>query len=226
MMGGQIGVSHGQHEGCSFAFFVRARKIPEEETALPSARDKIDAAVNYDPMIVSVEPILEPNSGPTTYADRNPQPSSKQSQVLVVEDNLINQRVLCTQLRNRGFSVVAANNGDEALKALRIAASSIDIAESKYFNIVLCDIEMPIMGGIECVREIRRREALGELPGHIPVIAVTANARNEHVKTAMQAGMSDVTTKPYRMEALISQIKRFTSDIASLEPNQNTSAPL
>jgi CheY-like chemotaxis protein len=225
MMGGQIGVSHSQSEGCSFAFFVKTRKVPMKETEVPSNRDEIDAAVNFDPMIISVVPIPDPKSDPTTHPDDNSPPASGRSRVLVVEDNLINQRVLCTQLRNRGYSVVAANNGEEALAALRNATSSADSLTADYFDIVLCDIEMPIMGGIDCVMEIRRLERSGELPGPTPVIAVTANARNEHVKTAIQAGMSDVTTKPYRMEELVSQIKRFTNLRNLPEVNGTASRP-
>jgi CheY-like chemotaxis protein len=209
MMGGQIGVSHGQKEGCSFAFFVKTRKVPKKEAEASTVENKIDTAVNFDPMIVAVEAISDPISSPMVVTSNNVQQLSDQALVLVVEDNLINQRVLCTQLRNRGYSVIAANNGEEALLALTEAARPSDHHATRYFDIVLCDIEMPIMGGIECVMEIRRLENQGDLPGYIPVIAVTANARNEHVKTALHAGMSDVTTKPYAMAELLAQIERF-----------------
>jgi CheY-like chemotaxis protein len=203
MMGGQIGVSHDQKEGCTFAFFVKTCKVPMNEVDLAINRGEIASTVSLDPSIASVESIPH-----ETIPDGSSTPRRDQSKILVVEDNVINQRVLCKQLRNHGFSVVAANNGEEALAALKAAAWS----PAKYFDIVLCDIEMPIMGGIECITEIRRLEALKRLPGPIPAIAVTANARNEHVKSALQAGMTDVTTKPYRMNELISQIERYILD--------------
>lgn len=105
--------------------------------------------------------------------------------MLVVEDNIVNQKVLCKQLRNRGFDVEASNHGLEALMALEAANTSNKL----YFDVVLCDIEMPIMDGIECVREIRKREDDGLLPGHIPIIGVTANVRSKQVDAAIESGM-------------------------------------
>merc|ERR1711977_247098 len=107
--------------------------------------------------------------------------------------NLINQKVVCKQLRNRGYEVYAANPDQE------------------YFAIILCDIEMPVMDGISCTQELRRLEKEHVLPGHIPMIAVTANARSTHVERAMQAGMDDVTTKPYRMDELVAQMEQVMS---------------
>jgi CheY-like chemotaxis protein len=219
MMGGQIGVSHNQEEGCSFAFFVKTRKVPKEEAEALSVESKLGGAVNFDPRIVDVERIPDPIPGPIPVANNNSQPLPGQLSVLVVEDNLINQRVLCAQLRNRGYSVVAANNGEEALTVLARVAHPSDHQAIRYFDIVLCDIEMPIIGGIECVKEIRRLEKQGDLPGHVPVIAVTANARSEHIKTALQAGMSDVTTKPYAMTELIAQIERFVGHRTTSDDN-------
>ena len=120
---------------------------------------------------------------PKTTAPAQPQVSA--TKVLVVEDNLINQKVVCKQLRNRGYEVHAANHGGEALAALKTAAAP----GQEYFAIILCDIEMPVMDGIACTQELRRLEKEHVLPGHIPMIAVTANARSTHVERAMQAGM-------------------------------------
>jgi CheY-like chemotaxis protein len=59
-------------------------------------------------------------------------------------------------------------------------------------SLILLDIEMPIMDGLTCVRKIREMEASGQVRGHVPVIAVTANARSEQVTSAMQAGMVNI----------------------------------
>lgn len=59
------------------------------------------------------------------------------------------------------------------------------------------------MDGLSCVREIRKLQASGKLISHIPVIAVTANARGEQIKIAMDAGMDDLVTKPFRIPDLL-----------------------
>jgi CheY-like chemotaxis protein len=216
LMGGQIGVSNGQKEGSTFAFFVETRRLQDEEVRRALVEtNKHHGAVNLDPIIASAERIPEPVAIHGSHIHIPPSPILSQFEnpdkprVLVVEDNLVNQRVLVKQLRNRGYSVIAANNGLEALQALQDTIPSAEKISPRGFDVVLCDIEMPVMGGIDCVREIRRLEEQGVLHGHVPVIAVTANARSQHVQTALEAGMNDVTTKPYRTHELITQIERY-----------------
>lgn len=117
------------------------------------------------------------------------EPHAPRAKILVVEDNLINQRVVCKQLKNRGYAVHAANHGGEALEHLHAASEDASGKGKGYFDIVLCDIEMPVMDGVACVKEVRRLERQGLLRGHIPVVAVTANARSVHVQRALEAGM-------------------------------------
>ena len=71
--------------------------------------------------------------------------------------------------------------------------------------------EMPIMDGLTCVRKIRQLQASGHILSHIPVIAVTANARGEQISIAMDAGMDDVVTKPFRIPDLIPQMQALVS---------------
>jgi CheY-like chemotaxis protein len=89
---------------------------------------------------------------------------------------------------NRGYEVYTANHGQDALNIL-LESSTKHTQGQTYFDLVLCDIEMPVLNGIDCVRSIRNYEKDGVLPGHIPVIAVSANARREHVQRAEEAGM-------------------------------------
>ena len=98
--------------------------------------------------------------------------------VLVVEDNLVNQRVLAKQLRKMGMSVAVANHGGEALEYLRTTAYCMP-GEAPQLSLILMDWEMPVMDGLTCVREIRKLEDEGVIKGHVPVIAVTANVRSE-----------------------------------------------
>lgn len=113
----------------------------------------------------------------------------------MVEDNPVNQKVLAHQLRRAGCrSVGLADDGLEALKFLEATTLHKSSGPaSKPLSIILLDIEMPVMGGIACIQRIRELERAGELIRHIPVMAVTANARQEQKDIVMAAGMDDVT---------------------------------
>jgi CheY-like chemotaxis protein len=116
--------------------------------------------------------------------------TSQQLHVLLVEDNLINQQVLRKQLKKAGCHVSVANHGLEALESL----------EKNTFDIVLMDVEMPVLSGLDAMRRIREKES--KQAGHfnqadasqtrpverLPIIAVTANVRKEQIDTAIEAG--------------------------------------
>jgi PAS domain S-box-containing protein len=106
--------------------------------------------------------------------------AAQQLHVLLVEDNIINQQVLGKQLKKAGCHVSVANHGMEAL----------EILERETFDIVLMDLEMPVLDGLGAMREIRKREQEQGLPSseRLPVIAVTANVRKEQIDTAIAAG--------------------------------------
>lgn len=134
---------------------------------------------------------------PSIKADSPPPTDLK---ILIVEDNLVNQKVLSKQLRNRGYLVGVANHGREALEALQKTTVWVDDdqkqtgvdgnkQQERDFDVILMDLEMPVMNGMTCVKRIRELEQEGTMSGHTPVIAVTANVRGEHVQAAMEAGM-------------------------------------
>jgi CheY-like chemotaxis protein len=112
--------------------------------------------------------------------------------ILLVEDNLINQKVLSKQLRGVGCTVYVANHGGEALDFLTKTTrwnKSNDGDQPMELALILMDLEMPIMDGLTCTRAIRDRERDGMLRGHVPIIAVTANTRAEQMDLAIEAGM-------------------------------------
>ncbi|EOD49755.1 putative histidine kinase hhk13p protein [Neofusicoccum parvum UCRNP2] len=109
-----------------------------------------------------------------------------------------------------GHAVYVANHGVEALDFLRTTRLWCgNAADAQNLTVVLMDIEMPVMDGLTCVRKIRELEREGKLTGRVKVIAITANARVEQVNTAMEAGMDDVVSKPFRVAELISSIERL-----------------
>lgn len=132
--------------------------------------------------------------------------------VLIVEDNLVNQKVLQKQLRNMGCETHVANHGGEALDRLRESwfwggpprddAGTAGAGEERRkapveLDVVLMDQEMPVMDGLTATRLIREEERAGRFKRHVPVIAVTANARVEQVQTAMEAGMVSCFPSPF-----------------------------
>jgi two-component system sensor histidine kinase/response regulator len=122
------------------------------------------------------------------------------TRVLLVEDNQTNQMIMSTQLRKRGYHVDLAVNGIEALTALRDCA----------FDIVLMDVQMPEMDGIEAARRLR---TLGTRAAETPVIGVTAHAMSGDRERILDAGMDDYVTKPVDINDLIDKIVRLTSAV-------------
>lgn len=110
--------------------------------------------------------------------------------ILLVEDNLINQKVVAKKLMKQGYTVLVANHGLEAIDCVRKSALWAGASpDTKAISLILLDLEMPVMDGLACVRYIRESEKQGEVCCHIPVIAVTANARQEQINQAKEAGM-------------------------------------
>lgn len=197
LQGGEIGVASEAGKGSTFAFYVTARRshppldgdggagMKKTETRSMSAPS---AAVTSPPNRVEGP---YPSAGPVA---KPAQPLQKK--VLIVEDNLVNQRVLQKQLKNLGTEVHLANHGGEALEKLQQSTYWAEGGPSGKLElgVVLMDQEMPVMDGLTCTKKIRELERDGKLTGHVPIIAVTANARAEQVRTALEAGM--VSGKP------------------------------
>ncbi len=121
--------------------------------------------------------------------------------LLVVDDNLTNQLVAVGLLKNMGLEASVAGNGEEALKAL---------AEGAY-DLVLMDVDMPVMDGFEATRRIR--DPLSAVRNHsIPVIAMTAHAMPGDRKCCIEAGMDDYITKPISPRALSETLMRWVGE--------------
>lgn len=125
----------------------------------------------------------------------------------MVEDNLINSKVMAKQLRKLGCEVDVAENGLEALNHLSKTTYLSSTKEATPLSLILLDVEMPIMDGLTCIRRIRALEQSGEISRHVPVIAITANARNEQIAAAIEAGMDSVVTKPFTIKDLVPQME-------------------
>ncbi len=132
----------------------------------------------------------------------NIQATETPMRVLLVEDNIVNQRLAVRLLEKRGHHPTVTGNGVEALEAL-------DKAD---FDAVLMDIQMPRMGGLETTAEIRRRE--NGTPRHLPIIAMTAHAMKGDRESCLTAGMDAYLSKPILAEELYRTLESFAgSDI-------------
>jgi len=136
------------------------------------------------------------------------------ARILLVEDNITNQQVALDILENLGLRTDAAANGVEALKSL----------ETIPYDLILMDVEMPEMDGLEATRRIRALEAEAEKPdgkdraesvrvtsrsGHIPIVAMTAHALAGHRERCLEAGMDDYISKPVNPQALAKVLDRW-----------------
>jgi two-component system, sensor histidine kinase and response regulator len=114
--------------------------------------------------------------------------------VLLAEDNVVNQRLAVMILNKRGYDVVVAVNGKEAVAAV----------EQEAFDVILMDVQMPEMDGFEATASIRKKEK--DTGGHIPIIAMTAHAMKGDRERCLAAGMDGYLSKPIRPDSLVATI--------------------
>ncbi len=118
--------------------------------------------------------------------------------ILLAEDNLINQRLAIRLLEKAGHSVVAIGNGKQAIEAF----------SRERFDLILMDVHMPEVDGIEATRQIRRLEVM--TARHIPIIAMTASAMKEDREACLTAGMDAYMSKPICAEELLATLNSLT----------------
>jgi two-component system, sensor histidine kinase and response regulator len=123
----------------------------------------------------------------------------KRLRVLVAEDNLVNRRLVTKLLQKRGHAVEAVENGRAAVDAIQ--------SKSSAFDVVLMDLQMPEMSGFEATAAIRERERT--VPGHLPVIALTAHAMAGDRERCLAAGMDGYLSKPIEVNDLIATVERL-----------------
>ena len=120
--------------------------------------------------------------------------------ILLAEDNLVNRKVASSLLEKQGHRVRSAENGEVALAALA----------RETFDIILMDVQMPVLDGLEATQRIRESELVNG--GHIPIIALTAHALAGDRQRCIDAGMDGYVTKPIRAAQLFSAIERVIGE--------------
>jgi signal transduction histidine kinase/ActR/RegA family two-component response regulator len=139
----------------------------------------------------------------------SPEPMSNSfanlARILIVEDNQVNQKVVTAVLRKRGYTIELANDGMEALSKLETQGT---------FDLVLMDVQMPVLDGLEATRRIRQEKRWHDLP----IVAMTAHAMNGDRERCLDAGMNGYISKPVHPSHLLNTVDEY------LNPPVNTMA--
>src|SRR5690348_2353347 len=187
-------------QGRDFGISAYLIKPVEPSELLDAILNAVTPAVNTSPAPVPVsspEKVLRPASS---------------LRILLAEDNAVNRQLATRLLEKRGHSVVAVNDGRQALQAI----------EREKFHLVLMDVQMPEMDGLEATRMIRKNEkSTGE---HLPVVAVTAHVMKGDREKCIEAGSDDYVSKPIQAEELYSVIDRLQKPPLDSNNGQSMSA--
>ena len=124
-------------------------------------------------------------------------PFNRKLNILVAEDNLINQKVAMMNLKQLGHEVEIAINGRMA----------VEMYKTGNYDVILMDLQMPILDGISATIEIRALERKNSVINPIKIIAITANALTEDKNRCFEVGMNYFMTKPFRAEELVKALK-------------------
>jgi signal transduction histidine kinase/ligand-binding sensor domain-containing protein/DNA-binding response OmpR family regulator len=138
----------------------------------------------------------------TSTADATAAPSRRR--ILLAEDNAVNQLVAARTLEKHGYEVTIVTNGEEAVAAI----------DREHFDLVLMDVQMPVMNGFEATAAVRLREV--EQRRRVPIVAMTAHAMKGDRERCLEAGMDDYLCKPIDARLLLELVSRITSPPTAL----------
>lgn len=153
----------------------------------PGVGSEFTLELTYSLAPESVLQTMDPSLTPSELA-------KKSLTILAVEDNPMNQKLVLQVIKRLGYTAKLAENGQQAL----------DMLQEGHFDLILMDIQMPIMDGYQTTRHIRNT-----LKSTIPIIAMTAHALASEREQCLQAGMNDFLPKPFQMEDLDQMIKHY-----------------
>ena len=193
MMEGKIGAGSEEGKGSVFWFEISLQKPDRRESQISFDFDgEVPRTASYDEPHAAANGINPPSHKIETMEHA--------VRVLVVEDNLVNQTVAVRTLQKMGCEAVAASDGNEGMERLK----------GEFFDVVLMDVQMPGMDGIETTRCLREWEQAEGRP-RIPVIAMTAHALSGDRERCLEGGMDGYITKPINIAELSEAILEWTA---------------
>jgi two-component system sensor histidine kinase/response regulator len=164
----------------------------------------------YDAILDSLG--IEPQPKEAEAAASAALPATRPLRVLLAEDSIVNQRLAVGLLERHGHRVTIANNGREAL----------DLAAGDNFDVILMDVQMPELDGLEAARLIREREK--QTARHVPIVAMTAHALKGDRQRCLDAGMDEYVAKPVRERQLLTALRTVLGDEVPPVPEERPEA--
>ncbi len=202
LMGGDLWVESEEGQGSTFSFTAIFEHASQDAQLLPTYDIHVHAESNAShteenncAQAEAAKPSQEEASAKPAETLTEAKDKQNCFHILLVEDNEINQLIAEELLKNAGHSVDIANNGQEAL----------DLLEKNTYNIILMDIQMPIMDGLTTVSKIRNDVRLV----HMPVIAMSAHAMKGDREISLHHGMNEHITKPISPEILYATVNEW-----------------
>eukprot|EP01119_Soliformovum_irregulare_P018077 TRINITY_DN5480_c0_g1_i2.p1 TRINITY_DN5480_c0_g1~~TRINITY_DN5480_c0_g1_i2.p1 ORF type:complete len:357 (+),score=86.96 TRINITY_DN5480_c0_g1_i2:359-1429(+) len=173
LMGGEISVQSDKWAGSTFLFTLTFPLVPSDP--IPT---------------IPIKPVANASAA-----------SLSSVSLMIVEDNLVNQKVLTRHLQAIGVKSMIASNGLEA----------VQFSEKNNFDLIFMDVEMPVMDGLEATRQIRLREKTNHVTNPVPIVGLSGNARQEHIDMARSVGMDDYIVKPYTKESIYTMVHKYAT---------------
>ncbi|MFZ1985958.1 MAG: response regulator [Desulfatitalea sp.] len=167
--------------------------------------------LNIEDLKTAIAEVCRAEHRPVHHSQRPPVSTNERpptARILLAEDYLTNQQVALMHLTSAGYQVDVANNGREA----------VDLFARGLYDLILMDLEMPVMDGCAAARAIRgiekeRRASRQDSPtAEIPIVAITAHALKGYDEKSRQAGMNDFMTKPFRRRTLLGTVQRWLDE--------------
>ena len=189
-MNGEIGVSSREGVGSNFWLKLTLKK----------GRELHHNAATSEGLSAGRKEISVADARCKSVSDQVDSSGIIAKKVLLVEDNLVNQKVAMGMISKMGCDLVLASNGREA----------VEFFSKNDFDIVLMDCQMPVMDGYEATREIRKIEKAGSLK-RTPIVALTANAVRGDKEKVLEAGMDGYLSKPYQYDQLQELIENYVN---------------
>lgn len=195
-MGGSIGMDSVAQQGSHFWF-----RLPLQRTRQLPVSMSVDTGSG----------LMRPAIHDAAQDALAPDQAVNRQRVLLAEDNIVNQKVAVIMLARLGYAVDLAENGEEALQA----------ANRRPYGLILMDVRMPVMDGLDAARAIRASAASAGLNALTPIIAVTANALEADRQECLAAGMNDFLPKPLLMDALDRCLRQWLPKSAPAKPAES-----
>ena len=175
LMNGNIKVESKKWKGTTVKFVIRCNNFVKEEQHILSGITKEVASVSKQASV---------------------------KKILIVEDNLLNQKILKTMLTRAGYECQTADNGQEG----------VTLYQKNKFDLIFMDIEMPIMTGFQAATIIRINEQQANVENPTPIICLSGYARSEFREQAFAAGMDDYICKPFDKNDLLAKVEFYTTN--------------